>query len=35
MPTLTIRRGQQAITLPFDAPAPIAALLEQARQRAA
>ncbi|MBE5796955.1 MAG: DUF4445 domain-containing protein [Clostridiales bacterium] len=30
MPTLTIRRGQQAITLPFDAPAPIAALLEQA-----
>lgn len=30
MPTLTIRRGQQVFTQPFDAPAPIAALLEQA-----
>ena len=30
MPTLTIRRGPRMLTLPFDAPAPIALLLEQA-----
>ncbi len=30
MPTLTIRRGPRMLTLPFDAPAPIALLLERA-----
>jgi len=30
MPTLTIRRGHQVFTLPFDSPAPLAALLDRA-----